>query len=205
MSLSISRQAAARLQTTSRNTSLKASRLSRGYATAESTTAKPNAPPPKAPAKHDLTWPEYLAIRRGRRRWETAATIPAGLLGFGSGLAYFGSLETDPLKPIFGIDPFMAYGILTVACLGAGVLVGPSIGGALWRFSHRHQVHLIDAKEREFLRRIAKNRVDASLQSPTAPVPDYYGERVGSLHQYRQWLRDQNKYRRKVLLPETQD
>jgi len=56
--------------------------------------------------------------------------------------------------------------------------------------------------DREFYHRIAKNRVDASLQSPTHPVPDYYGtypdvfwtlqlilflgEKIGSLHQYRQ-------------------
>ena len=94
----------------------------------------------------------------------------------------------------------------------------------------------IDAKDREFFRRIAKNRVDVSLQNPTQPVPDYYGvyihsrsefmliiyagEKIGSLHQYRQvrmfvlpprvvsadhtiqWLRDQSKYRRKALLPE---
>jgi import inner membrane translocase subunit TIM23 len=91
--------------------------------------------------------------------------------------------------------------------------------------------------DREFYKRIAKNRVDASLQSPTNPVPDYYGayfpfkqkalrlmsisgEKIGSLHQYRhvcassllerpsfdylvfQWLRDQAKYKQKVLLPE---
>ncbi|RXW14367.1 hypothetical protein EST38_g11487 [Candolleomyces aberdarensis] len=99
----------------------------------------------------------------------------------------------------------MVYGFLTLGCLGAGALAGPTIGGSLWRFTHRNQVDLIDEKEREFLSRIAKNRVDVSLQTATAPVPDYYGERIGSLHQYRQWLRDQNKYRRKVVLPEKED
>lgn len=65
-----------------------------------------------------ITWPEYLEIRRGKRRWETvyclhcpqngyllmpffqAVTIPASLLGLVGGAAYFGSLETDATKPI---------------------------------------------------------------------------------------------------------
>lgn len=41
--------------------------------------------------------------------------------------------------------------------------------------SHKRVLPLIDAKDREFFQRIAKNRVDASLQSPTKAVPDYYG------------------------------
>ncbi|KAF8163634.1 mitochondrial import protein Pam17 [Crassisporium funariophilum] len=149
-----------------------------------------------------LTWPEYLAIRRSKRKWQTALTIPCAILGFAGGFAYFGTLDTDPMKPIFGIDPFFFYGIATVGCVGAGALIGPTIGSMLWRASHRRVVELIDAKDHEFFHRIAKNRVDANLQSPTNPVPDYYGERIGSLHQYRQWLRDQAKYKRKALLPE---
>ncbi|TFK36355.1 mitochondrial import protein Pam17 [Crucibulum laeve] len=152
-----------------------------------------------------LTWPQYLAIRRSKRTWQTAVTIPCALIGFGAGAAYFATMETDPLKPIFGVDPFFFYGFCTVGCLGAGWLAGPTLGTALWRMTHRSKLPLIDARDREFYQRIAKNRVDASLQSPTAPVPDYYGERVGSLHQYRQWLRDQGKYRRKALLPENLD
>jgi mitochondrial import inner membrane translocase subunit TIM23 len=118
-----------------------------------------------------------------------------------------------------------------------GALIGPTIGSAVWRLRHRHKIAVLDEMDREFFKRIAKNRVDASLQSPTNPVPDYYGmydfgfcmlslilflgEKIGSLHQYRQvrailqiqtfgsdhlplpqWLRDQAKYKRKVLFPE---
>jgi mitochondrial import inner membrane translocase subunit TIM23 len=59
--------------------------------------------------------------------------------------------------------------------VGLGALIGPSIGTALWRSTHRRLLPQIDAKDREFFRRVAKNRVDASLQSPAQPVPDYYG------------------------------
>jgi len=59
--------------------------------------------------------------------------------------------------------------------LGAGILIGPTIGTTIWRMSHRQSLALIDAKDAEFYQRIAKNRVDAALQSPTSPIPDYYG------------------------------
>ncbi|KAF9449590.1 mitochondrial import protein Pam17 [Macrolepiota fuliginosa MF-IS2] len=156
----------------------------------------------QAASQPTLTWREYLAIRGSKHKWQIAVTVPCALLGFAGGAAYFGNLDTDPTKMIMGIDPFFFYGISTVACVGAGALIGPSVGTMLWRMSHRQNLAVIDAMDREFYQRIAKNRVDASLQSPTSPIPDYYGEKIGSIHQYRQWLRDQAKYRRKVLLAE---
>ena len=83
-------------------------------------TSKPkstSATQPKGPAKAKLNWPEYLAIRGGKRRWQTvgviyivgempfkwnkqAFTIPCALIGFFGGATYFGTLETDPTKPI---------------------------------------------------------------------------------------------------------
>ncbi|KAG6906519.1 hypothetical protein DXG01_013484 [Tephrocybe rancida] len=47
-----------------------------------------------------LSWPDYLAIRGSKRKWQMAVTIPCALLGFFGGATYFGSLETDPAKPI---------------------------------------------------------------------------------------------------------
>ncbi|KAI9571255.1 mitochondrial import protein Pam17 [Boletus coccyginus] len=152
--------------------------------------------------KDTITWPEYLEIRRGKRRWETALTIPTSLLGLVGGAAYFGSLETDATKPVMGIDPMIFYGICTMACTGLGYLFGPTIGSACWRMTHRRTLALIEAKDRDFYRHIVKNRVDPTAQSANNPVPDYYGEKIGSLHQYRQWLRDQAKFRRKAQFPE---
>ncbi|KAL0060535.1 TIM23 complex component [Marasmius tenuissimus] len=129
-------------------------------------------------------------------------SIPTSAIGLFGGASYFGSLNTDPMQPILGLDPFMFYGICTAACMGFGYLLGPSLGNTIWRFTHRSYGDLIDSRDREFYQHIQKRRVDASLQSPTSPVPDYYGEKIGSLHQYRRWLRDQGKYRRKVVLPE---
>ncbi|KAH8827525.1 mitochondrial import protein Pam17-domain-containing protein [Flagelloscypha sp. PMI_526] len=170
-----------------------------------------------------LNWPEYLAIRKKRRLWQTVATVPAAVAGLMGGALYFGSLETDPTKMIWGIDPFFFYGFCTVGTMGLGAVIGPSIGNGLWRLSHRRLGKLIDARDRDFFLRIQRNRVDASLQSPTKPIPDYYGtpltfslqpslhltgslwsgEKIGSIKDYRQWLRDQRKYRKRAILEES--
>ncbi|KAI0062351.1 mitochondrial import protein Pam17 [Artomyces pyxidatus] len=155
-------------------------------------------------AKESLPWPDYLAIRKGKRRWEMAVTVPCVVAGAAGGAIYFGSLEMDASKPIMGIDPFFFFGGATLACMGAGYLVGPIIGSACWRLTHRRTMALIEARDREFHKRIVKNRVDPTAQSATNPVPDFYGEKIGSLHQYRQWLRDQAKYKRKSEWPEDQ-
>ncbi|KAI0748639.1 mitochondrial import protein Pam17-domain-containing protein [Daedaleopsis nitida] len=148
--------------------------------------------------KVTLPWQEYLAIRKRKRRWETAVTIPATIGGFVGGFAYFGSLEMDPSKPIFNIDPMFVYGAAVFGCAGLGYLIGPVVGSSIWRLTHRRLMRLIEIRDKQFHQHIVKNRVDPTAQSATNPVPDYYGEKIGSLHDYRQWLRDQAKFRRKA-------
>lgn len=46
------------------------------------------------------------------------ATLPSTMLAFGLSANYFGSLESDPTKPIFGVDPLYVFGAATVACAG---------------------------------------------------------------------------------------
>ncbi|GJE90792.1 mitochondrial import protein Pam17 domain-containing protein [Phanerochaete sordida] len=152
--------------------------------------------------KEILTWPEYLSIRKNKRRWETALTIPLTAAGFVGGVMFFGEMQMDPSKPIFNLDPMIVYGAGTLGCAGFGYLMGPMLGSAIWRMSHRRTMKLIEAKDREFHSRIVKNRVDPTAQSATNPVPDFYGEKIGSLNEYRQWLRDQARYKRKSILPE---
>lgn len=92
-----------------------------------------------------------------------------------------------------GIDPFIFFGGCTAATMGThppcsstmlpnvsrpglGIVLGPTAGSYLWRLRNRSTIELFDARDAAFFHRIAKNRVDASLQSPTSPVPDYYGQ-----------------------------
>ena len=80
--------------------------------------------------------------------------------------------------------------------------------------THRRLMRLIDKKDKEFHEHIVKNRVDPTAQSATNPVPDYYGalwytlargfgvtlsrlpgEKIGSLHDYRQVSYHTARYR----------
>jgi mitochondrial import inner membrane translocase subunit TIM23 len=49
-------------------------------------------------------------------------------------------------------------------------------------------------KEKEFFARIKKYRVDPTTSSLGNPVPDYYGEKIGSVMDYRRWLKDQRAF-----------
>ncbi len=40
-------------------------------------------------------------------------------------------------------------------------------------------------------------RVDPSSQSFSNPVPDYYGEKIGSVSEFRNWMKDQRAYNKK--------
>ena len=53
--------------------------------------------------------------------------------------------------------------------------------------------------EKDFLDRIALNRVRPEQQILNKPIPDYYGEKIHSASQYRSWLRQQQDYKRKAV------
>ncbi|KAG8935373.1 TIM23 complex component [Tulasnella sp. 419] len=148
----------------------------------------------------NLPWPKYFQIRKNKRTWEMATTVPTSIVGLAGGAAYFGSLDGTGL--IMGIDPIFVYGLATFGCMGLGWLLGPFVGGTFWRMSHRKALASIEQRDKEFHHHLVKNRADPSRQSAMNPVPDFYGEKIGSLAQYRQWLRDQGKYRRKSIWPE---
>ncbi|KAM9916146.1 hypothetical protein OXX59_010202, partial [Metschnikowia pulcherrima] len=80
----------------------------------------------------------------------------------------------------------------------AGYLVGPTIGVKLFNMKNSRVLPEFMVKEQNFLQRVQRNRVDPSSQSFSNPVPDYYGERIYSLDNYKQWLRDCNAFRRKT-------
>ncbi|KAI4200941.1 MAG: hypothetical protein LQ346_002267 [Caloplaca aetnensis] len=88
-------------------------------------------------------------------------------------------------------------GLATVATGGAGWLAGPVVGEALFRLVYRKQWRRMGEKEKDFYNRIRRHRVDPSLASYSNPLPDYYGEKIGSVKEYRTWMRDQRAYLRK--------
>lgn len=150
-----------------------------------------------APAAESLDWDTFLHLRHLKRQYNLVASIFTSFTTTSLGLGYFANKEIDLTQMIMGVDPFVMFGLATVACGATGWLIGPSIGGAAFRLSKRGYLKQISAREKEFLQHIRKNRVDPSFQSFSNPVPDYYGEKIGSLKQYRQWLKDQRAYNKK--------
>jgi import inner membrane translocase subunit TIM23 len=98
---------------------------------------------------------------------------------------------------VMGLDPFVVLGIATAACGALGWLIGPILGNTVWGLVHRQYLGGVAIKEKEFFNRIKRFRVDPSANSIANPVPDYYGEKIGSVQGYRQWLKDQRAYNRK--------
>lgn len=56
-------------------------------------------------------------------------------------------------------------------------------------------------KEKSFYDRVNRYRGDASKSSPQNPVPDFYGEKIKSVKDYRRWLKDQRAFKRKKDRP----
>jgi len=103
----------------------------------------------------------------------------------------------DRLASQFPLDPFITLGVITFLCGGVGWLLGPVLGTATFNWRNRGVREQMEKKEKEFYGRIKKFRVDPSASSAANPVPDYYGEKIGSVAGYRQWLKDQRAFNRK--------
>jgi import inner membrane translocase subunit TIM23 len=85
-----------------------------------------------------LTWNDFLALRRTRRKINVVASgftavgvTYAGLQAFISG-GYDSTLAAS-----FGLDPLMVTGLSTIGMLGAGWLIGPFFGGAIFSMRYR--------------------------------------------------------------------
>ncbi|GAA5837052.1 hypothetical protein JCM11251_004485 [Rhodosporidiobolus azoricus] len=169
------------------------------------TTQEALAAAAEATEARKIDWPTYLALRKSQRLYGLIASIPTTFVGFSVGAGYFATLEAEAGSTIMGIEPVYAYGIATVGCVGLGWLAGPTVGNGVWRLVHRKVVKAMEAKDKDFFRHISRWRADPSRQSASNPSPDFYAEKVGSLHQYRTWLRDQNTFRRKATFGGRED
>lgn len=152
----------------------------------------------QAHPQSSLTWNEFLAKRIQRRRLNIAASILTGFVSVTVGWGILANVEIDPTEPIYGFNPLVVLPVSLMICAGLGSLLGPSLGTFLFRISLGKNFASFAQKNVEFLRHVKNNRPDPSKQTYANPVPDYYGEKIGSLKDYRRWLRDGIAYRKKV-------
>ncbi|KAF3940223.1 hypothetical protein ABW19_dt0205676 [Dactylella cylindrospora] len=169
--------------------------LRRSASTATGAASSSAIPPTSNPTT--LDWNSFLKLRKQKRRYNLAGSIVCSIITSTIGLNILGNQEIDPSKMIFGLDPLLVLGMGLIASGATGWLIGPVAGTQAFKMMNRRWLPEITKKEKEFFHHIKKNRVDPSFQSFSNPVPDYYGEKIGSLQQYRQWLKDQRAYNRK--------
>ncbi|TVY22148.1 Presequence translocated-associated motor subunit pam17, mitochondrial [Lachnellula hyalina] len=164
---------------------------------ASTNTTRPAKPSPRPSDQERLSWNTFFTLRKTRRRYQLGSSITTSLTSFVGGAEILLASDMDSLVSQFPLDPFITLGIITFLCGGAGWLVGPIVGTSMFNWRNRGVRDQMDQKEREFYRRIKKFRVDPSASSAANPVPDYYGEKIGSVADYRQWLKDQRAFNRK--------
>lgn len=144
-----------------------------------------------------INWPEYFRLKKINNRLNVGSGAVTGTMGVIMTLGGLANVEIDPEKPILGLDPMITFvGLLLIGGL-LGYLVGPTFGNTIFKLSYKKHLPQYNAMDKIFLQKVKVNRVNPSSQSFSNPVPDYYGERIYSLKDYKQWLRDCNAFRRK--------
>ena len=146
-----------------------------------------------------LNWNDFFKLRKTRRTYSLISSI---IFSMGSCAATAITLTESPdiqdqLTKLIPADPFITLGIVTMSGLLLGWLIGPVFGNGLWRLFHRSRLPEFTIKEREFFARVKAHRVNPAGASTNNPVPDFYGEKVGSVQGYRRWLKDQRAFNRK--------
>ncbi|KAG0251869.1 TIM23 complex component, partial [Mortierella polycephala] len=147
--------------------------------------------------QHTMDWNSYFQLRRTRRNYERVFMVPCAVVGLGGAGYYFANKDFDP-TPIFGMDQVLVYAAGTVAAGIVGLAMGPVVGNMVFRTTHSKAKPLVDRMDTEFYKHIVRNRADPTANSVRNPVPDYYGEKIKSVSEYRKWLRKQREYRRKA-------
>ncbi|RKF64453.1 Presequence translocated-associated motor subunit pam17, mitochondrial [Erysiphe neolycopersici] len=146
-----------------------------------------------------LDWNTFFQLRKKRRLYQQFFSFTASLGGVISATQILMHSDIEAFLSVSQIplDPFITLGLVTFTCGGLGWLLGPAAGTALFNWKNRELRAQIELREKEFYRRVRRYRVDPSNSSMANPVPDYYGEKVSSVHDYRQWLKDCRAFNKK--------
>ncbi|KAI6247039.1 Presequence translocated-associated motor subunit pam17, mitochondrial [Erysiphe necator] len=146
-----------------------------------------------------LDWNTFFQLRKKRRWYQqffSFTTSLGGVIG-ATQILMHSDLEAFLSITQISLDPFITLGLMTFTCGGLGWLLGPVAGTILFNWKNRTLRAQIEKREKEFYKRVRRHRVDPSNSSMANPVPDYYGEKVSSVQDYRQWLKDCRAFNKK--------
>lgn len=146
-----------------------------------------------------MPWNQFFKLRKQRRVYNLTSSVLASIIASGVAFDYFANLVIDFNKVIMGIEVQWWYVGGIVAAGFAGWVVGPAFGNRLFTILLGARRASFQKMDDVFLRHIVRNRPDPSRHNINSnPLPDYYGEKIGSISAYRQWLRDVHLFERKA-------
>jgi len=123
--------------------------------------------------------------------------VPGTLVGVGAFGVYTGSLDLQPTDTIWGFDPMFMLGLGGLGSAVVGFFGGAAMTGVLWRAFNGRKAAQMDARQRQFHQHITRLRAPADTIPlsgvPGTKSPDFYGEKIKSLADYRAWLRQQRE------------
>lgn len=139
------------------------------------------------------TWNDFFLARR-RLRWmqRFLGGLPATAALLTAESAMLSLPVFNPSATILGLDPILAIGVGTVV----GAFAAWTTGSMMFRMGHswyRPEWHrAFTSREGDYARRVAGQRANV----PPSPVQltgtDFYGESVGSIRDYRHWVKRQH-------------
>jgi len=145
-----------------------------------------------------LTWDEFLKLRRTRRFINLGSSALSGAASIGVAVPAFAEFEIENIgAQMTGLDPMFIIGGSLMGVGAVGWLLGPFLGTTffnIWKGSVRKE---FARKDKDFYSHIKRFRADPASSSVNNPVPDYYGEKINSVADYRRWLKDQRAFTRK--------
>ncbi|THY48791.1 Pam17-domain-containing protein [Aureobasidium pullulans] len=145
-----------------------------------------------------LSWDEFLKLRRSRRFINLGSSALSGAASVAIAVPAFAEFEIENIgAQMTGLDPMFVIGGSLMGVGAVGWLLGPFLGTAffnIWKGSVRKE---FARKDKDFYSHIKRFRADPASSSVNNPVPDYYGEKINSVADYRRWLKDQRAFTRK--------
>lgn len=176
--------------------------ISHSRAIVRSASSAPLQPAANSPNGSDtqLTWNDFFALRRTRRRiGQVCSGVGAiGVTYYGLTTMIHNGYDATLSAQLGGFDPFMLMGLSTLGMMAVGWLIGPIFGNQVFNLAYRGVLGDFTRKDSAFFNRIKRHRVDPTASSLANPPPDYYGEKIGSVGGYRRWLKDQRAFNLKT-------
>jgi hypothetical protein len=129
----------------------------------------------------------------GRQR---VAGVPGAMGAMAAFSLYTGTLDLQPTDTVLGMDPMVGLGVAGLGCGVAGFFAASVLSGVAWRLARPQLAAQLELRQRQYHAHVSRMRAPAE----TLPIsgggggvvtPDFYGEKVGSVADYRTWLRKQ--------------